>query len=89
VIGDAVNLAARLEGLSKRFDVPIVVGDATRRAVRGIALQFVAQTEVHGRIEPVGVWQPVPLDPLAYAPPGDAAAARGAAVAPAPREPVA
>jgi adenylate cyclase len=89
VIGDAVNLAARLEGLSKRFDVPIVVGDATRRAVRGIALQFVAQTEVHGRIEPVGVWQPVPLDPLAYAPPSDAAAARGAAVAPAPREPVA
>lgn len=71
VIGDAVNLAARLEGLSKKFDLPIVIGDATRHAVRGIALQFVAQSEVHGRTEPVGVWQPVPLpvDPSAYAPP--------------------
>jgi len=69
VIGDAVNLAARLEGLSKKFDLPIVIGDATRQAVRGIALQFVAQSEVHGRTEPVGVWQPVPVDPAAYAPP--------------------
>jgi adenylate cyclase len=72
VIGDAVNLAARLEGLSKKYDLPIVIGDATRRAVRGIALQFVAQSEVHGRTEPVGVWQPVPVDPAAYAPPVEA-----------------
>jgi len=75
VIGDAVNLAARLEGLSKRFELPIVIGDATRRAVRGIALQFVTQSEVHGRNEPVGVWQPVPLEPGAYAPPLQGAAA--------------
>jgi adenylate cyclase len=69
VIGDAVNLAARLEGLSKKYELPIVIGDATRHAVRGIALQFVAQSEVHGRSEPVGVWQPVAVDPEAYAPP--------------------
>jgi adenylate cyclase len=78
VIGDPVNLAARLEGLAKKFELPIVIGDATRQAVRGIALQFVAQSEVHGRTEPVGVWQPVPIDPQAYAPPAFAAA-RGAA----------
>jgi adenylate cyclase len=72
VIGDAVNLAARLEGLTKRFDLPIVVGESTRRAVRGIALQYVAQTPVQGRVEPVGVWSPVPLDPAAYAPPSTA-----------------
>jgi adenylate cyclase len=69
VIGDAVNLASRLEGLSKSLGLPIVIGDATRRAVRGIALQFVGQSPVHGRTEPVGVWQPVPVDPDAYAPP--------------------
>jgi len=74
VIGDAVNLAARLEGLSKTFELPIVIGDATRRAVRGIALQFVAQTVVEGRTEPVGVWQPIALDPSAYAPPADSPA---------------
>jgi adenylate cyclase len=66
VIGDAVNLAARLEGLSKRFDLPIVIGDATRLAVRSIALQFVTQTDIPGRSESVGVWQPVPLDAHAY-----------------------
>jgi len=75
VIGDAVNLAARLEGLSKKYELPIVIGDATRRAVRGIALQFVAQSEVLGRTEPVGVWQPVALDPGAHVPPPPSAAA--------------
>lgn len=73
-IGDAVNLAARLEGLSKTFELPILIGDATRRAVRGVALQFVAQTLVEGRTEPVGVWQPVAVDPDAYAPPADPSA---------------
>ena len=75
VIGDAVNLAARLEGLSKKYELPIVIGDATRRAVRGIALQFVAQSEVLGRTEPVGVWQPVALAPGAHVPPPPSAAA--------------
>jgi adenylate cyclase len=66
VIGDAVNLASRLEGLSKKYDLPIVIGDATRRAVRSIALQYVAQSEVYGRTESVKVWQPVPPDPMGY-----------------------
>ena len=82
VIGDAVNLASRLEGLSKKYDLPIVIGDATRRCVRGIALQFVTQTEVHGRAEPVLIWAPVPLDPQAYAPPS-AEAHPGGSAAPA------
>ena len=98
VIGDAVNLASRLEGLSKKFDLPIVIGDATRHAVRAIALQYVAQSEVYGRTEPVKVWQPVPPDPMGYAsPPLDAVATAAVAVAaaaaaplPAPsREPIA
>jgi adenylate cyclase len=77
VIGDAVNLAARLEGLSKKYDLPIVIGDATRRAVRDVALQFVTQTDVQGRSEPVGVWQPAGFarpaegpDPLGAGGPG-------------------
>ncbi len=89
VIGDAVNLASRLEGLSKKYELPIVIGDATRRAVRGIALQFVAQSEVHGRTEPVGVWQPVAVDPTAYAPPAAPDAQAPDAPPAAVREPMA
>ncbi len=89
VIGDAVNLASRLEGLSKKYELPIVIGDATRRAVRGIALQFVAQSEVHGRSEPVGVWQPVAVDPDAYAPPASLESRSPDAPSTTMREPVA
>ena len=34
-LGDAVNLASRLEGISKRYGVPLVVGAETARAVAG------------------------------------------------------
>ncbi|WP_181702139.1 CHASE2 domain-containing protein [Chthonobacter albigriseus] len=33
VLGDAVNLASRLEGLCKTYGVPIVIGDSTRTAL--------------------------------------------------------
>lgn len=59
VIGDAVNLAARLEALTRSFDVPILLGDATCQAVRTVALEFVGETEIQGRSEPIGVWRPV------------------------------
>ena len=35
VMGDAVNLGSRLEGLTKQYGVGIIVGEATRAAVRG------------------------------------------------------
>jgi adenylate cyclase len=38
VIGDAVNLAARLEGLSKLYGVSVVAGEATRRQAAQAAL---------------------------------------------------
>jgi hypothetical protein len=38
VLGDGVNLASRLEGLTKRYHVPIVVGSLTREAVVGDGL---------------------------------------------------
>jgi adenylate cyclase len=36
-MGDAVNLAARLEGQTKTYHVPIIIGEATRRAAPGWA----------------------------------------------------
>jgi len=60
VIGDAVNLAARIEGLTKHYQLPILLGESTCAAVQSVALQFVGQSAVQGRTDTIGIWQPVP-----------------------------
>jgi adenylate cyclase len=60
VIGDAVNLAARIEVLTKHYQLPILLGESTCAAVQSVALQFVAQSAVQGRTDTIGIWQPVP-----------------------------
>ncbi|HWS74035.1 MAG TPA: adenylate/guanylate cyclase domain-containing protein [Quisquiliibacterium sp.] len=61
VIGDAVNLASRLEGLTKQFDAPIIVGESTVRQARGHAFSELAHAQVSGRAEPVRVFVPSSL----------------------------
>ena len=53
-IGDTVNLAARIEAMTKELDAPIVVSDATRASVEAL------HDPDHGRVE----------DELAFAPLG-------------------
>lgn len=62
VMGDAVNLASRLEGLGKLYGVTIVVGEATAAAVPAdrfglLELDLVA---VKGKAEPVRVFTLLP-----------------------------
>lgn len=59
-IGDAVNVAARIEQLTKTYGVSILVSDETRRSV-GAALGFasVGATQVKGRVRAVECWTPV------------------------------
>ena len=58
VLGDTVNVASRMEGLSKEYRTRTVVGEATRRAAGDLfvfrALDLVA---VKGRSEPVAVYE--------------------------------
>jgi len=58
VLGDTVNVASRLEGLSKEYKIRTVVGEATRQAAGDAfvfrTLDFVA---VKGRSEPVTVYE--------------------------------
>ncbi len=39
VVGDAVNLAARLEGLCRVYGVDVIASDATRAQASGVAWQ--------------------------------------------------
>jgi adenylate cyclase len=60
-IGDAVNVAARIEELTKIDGAPILVSDATRRSV-GEALAFrpAGPARLKGRTQPVETWLPAP-----------------------------
>ncbi len=62
VIGDAVNLAARLEGLTKRFEVPVILGEGTARLCRQMQCTQLERVTVAGRIERVAVFVPAPAD---------------------------
>ncbi|HEV3147808.1 MAG TPA: adenylate/guanylate cyclase domain-containing protein, partial [Chthoniobacterales bacterium] len=56
VIGDAVNLASRLEGLTRNYGVDILLGDAVCELVRDeFYLRTVARAQVKGKSEPVEV----------------------------------
>lgn len=58
VIGDAVNLASRLEGLTKRYGVFCVVGEETvARAGPGFAFRPLDLVRVKGRGQPVAIFE--------------------------------
>ncbi len=64
VIGDPVNLAARIEGLTRRLGVDLLVGEATYLAAQPdtpeLTWRSVERVQVRGRAEPVTVYTPLP-----------------------------
>ncbi len=59
VLGDGVNLASRLEGLTKRYQVPIVAGELTRERVTGIVFRELDKVRVRGKSIPVRIFEPL------------------------------
>ncbi|MFN2310079.1 MAG: adenylate/guanylate cyclase domain-containing protein, partial [Gammaproteobacteria bacterium] len=59
VIGDAVNLASRLEGLTKFYGVDLVVGPRTRELAPDFAYRRLDCVRVKGKREAVEVFAPV------------------------------
>ncbi len=59
VMGDAVNLGSRLEGLTKNYGVGIVISAATRAAVPDIACRLLDRVRVKGKNEAVEIFEPV------------------------------
>ncbi len=57
VIGDSVNLSARLEGLTRRYHVPNIVSEATRRDAPGFVYRELDLVRVAGKKEPVRIFE--------------------------------
>ena len=59
VIGDAVNLASRLESLTKRYGEPLIVSEAVEYKVRGtFPCRLLDKVAVKGRTRGVKVYAP-------------------------------
>jgi adenylate cyclase len=57
VIGDSVNLASRLEGLTRVYGVDILVGASAAELIRDeVHLRSVARVQVKGKSKPVDVF---------------------------------
>ena len=56
VLGDAVNLGSRLEGLPKKYGVNIIVSESTRESVPEFVFCELDLVRVKGKNEPVAIF---------------------------------
>ncbi len=61
VMGDAVNLGSRLEGLTRQFGIGIICSEYTRQAVPDVRFMELDRASVRGRGEPVTIYEPLGL----------------------------
>lgn len=63
VMGDAVNLGSRLEGITKQYGVGIIVGEQTREELKtDIVFRELDRVRVKGKDEPIGIYEPVGME---------------------------
>jgi len=59
VLGDAVNLSSRLEGLTKQYGVKLIVGENTREGQQDYIFRRLDKVQVKGKTEPVVIYEPI------------------------------
>jgi adenylate cyclase len=62
VMGDAVNLASRLEGITKEYGAGVLVGETTKQAVPEFIYREVDMVRVKGKEQPVAIFEPLGLE---------------------------
>lgn len=61
VLGDAVNLGSRLEGLTKQYGVDLMVSESTALAADDYLYRELDLVKVKGKHEPVAIFEPIAL----------------------------
>ncbi|MEM9976759.1 MAG: adenylate/guanylate cyclase domain-containing protein [Cyanobacteria bacterium P01_D01_bin.2] len=56
VIGDTVNVASRLEALTKQVNSSVLISDATQQRLKNLSLQPLGAMPIRGRDEPIQVF---------------------------------
>jgi adenylate cyclase len=59
VMADAVNLASRLEGLTKQYGVGVLAGESTLAECPDLSFQIVDRVRVKGKEVPVAIYEPL------------------------------
>jgi adenylate cyclase len=62
VMGDAVNLASRLEGITKEYGADIIVGEDTKNAVPEVVFREIDRVRVKGKDTAVTIYEPLGLE---------------------------
>ena len=62
VVGDAVNLASRLESLTRTYRVPTIVSEATRQECPGIVFRTLDIVQVRGKVNKTVICQPIGIE---------------------------
>ncbi len=62
VMGDAVNLGSRLEGITKVYGVGLVVGESTKLAAPEFFYRELDCVRVKGKNEPIPIFEPIGKD---------------------------
>lgn len=59
VMGDAVNLASRLESITKQYAVGVIVSETTKALVKDLVYRELDRVRVKGKDQPVGIFEPL------------------------------
>ena len=59
VLGDSVNLGARLEGLTKEYGVNIIVSESTKESIPEFTYRDLDLVKVKGKNEPIAIFEPI------------------------------